>query len=83
MERFIVGVLCVRRPPPPRMASACAWLSLDAVHIVFATAQLMQQRTCFTFARHVLVKPKLYDPRLPMDTLHALSALCMRDIAIV
>ena len=55
MERFIARVfLCAASAP--RMAGACAWLSLDAVHTVFATAQLIQQCTCLTYARHVLVE---------------------------
>ena len=29
------------------------------------------------------LKPELYDPRLPMDTLQTLSVFCMCDIAIV
>ena len=40
----------------PKMARACACLSLDAMHILFVTVQLIQQWTCLTYARHVLVE---------------------------
>ena len=40
----------------PKMATHRAWLSLDAVHIVFATAELIQQWRFLTYARQVLVE---------------------------
>ena len=82
MERFIAHALCVRRPPKewPAPARGCHWM--------LCTSSLLLLNLCNNVrALHMLdtfwLKPKLYDPRLPMDTLHALSALCTCDIAIV
>ena len=54
MDKPFSRLLC--GTPPAKMPRACACLSLDVLHIVFAIAQLIQQWTCLTYARHVLVE---------------------------
>ena len=44
---------------PAKMPRACAWLSLDAVHIVFGTAQLIQQWR--SYVCHVFFAPHFWD----------------------
>ena len=79
MDRCIARVFCLRRSPAkwPGPARGCHWmlrkLSLLLFNLHNSGRTLHMLDTCW-------LKPELYDPRLPMDTLHALSLRCMCDI---
>ena len=74
--------LFVRRRPQkwPGPARACHWmlrtLSLLLLHLYTSGRALHMLDTFW-------LKPQMYDPRLPMDTLHALPVRCVCDIATV
>ena len=58
------------------MPRARAWLWLHAARIMLRGGALHMLDTFW-------LKVALHDPRLPMHPLHALSVLCMGDIATV